>query len=74
VSDESFKFTPGKTPKFPMLVMRAFSDADNFAEWILTPAEGAGWFEYRFEAKQENGSLFINFDRSMMQPKPPDVP
>ena len=74
MSDESFKFTPGKTPKFPLLVMRAFSDADNFAEWILTPAEGAGWFEYRFEAKQENGSLFINFDASMMQPKNPEIP
>jgi hypothetical protein len=74
LSDESFKFTPGKTPKFPMLVMRAFSDADNHVEWILTPAEGAGWYDYKFEAKQEGGVLFVNFDRTMMMPRNPDVP
>lgn len=72
MSDEIFKFTPGRTPKFPMLVMRAFSDADNHAEWILTPPNDAGWFEYRFEAKQENGVLFINFDESIMTPKGPE--
>lgn len=72
VSDESHKFTPGKQPKFPALIMRAFSDADNHAEWVLTPPDGAGWFEYKFEAKQEEGVLFVNFDLSIMQPKNPD--
>lgn len=74
MSVEGFKFEPAKAPKFPLLVMRAFSDADNFAEWILTPTEGAGWYDYKFEAKQEGGNLFINFDRSMMVPRNPDVP
>lgn len=72
MSDESQKFTPGRQPKFPCLVMRAFSSADAHAEWILTPPEGAGWFDYKFEAKQENGVLFINFDQSMMKPRAPE--
>lgn len=71
MSDESFRFKPGKAPKFPMLIMRAFTAPDSHAEWVLTPPNGAGWFEYRFEAKQENGVLFINFDRAIMMPKPP---
>ena len=72
MSDESFKFTPGPTPKFPALIMRAFTGPDQHAEWILTPPNDAGWFTYSFEAKQENGVLFINFDRAMMQPKAPE--
>ena len=71
MSDEGFKFTAGPEPKFPKLIMRAFTSPDNFAEWIFTPPEGAGYFEYRFEAKQEDGKLFINFDRSIMLPKGP---
>lgn len=72
MSDESQKFTPGKQPKYPMLVMRAFATADNHAEWILTPPEDAGWFDYKFEAKQEGGVLFINFDQTMMKPREPE--
>lgn len=72
MSDEGQKFTPGKQPKYPMLVMRAFAAADQHAEWILTPPEGAGWFDYKFEAKQEGGVLFINFDQTMMQPRAPE--
>ncbi len=72
MSDEGQKFIPGKTPKYPMLVMRAFSTPDQFAEWILTPPEGAGWFDYKFEAKQENGVLFINFDQTLMTPREPE--
>lgn len=74
MSDESGKFSPRKPPKFPALIMRAFAGPDEHAEWILTPPDNAGWFEYRFEAKQENGQLFINFEADMMKPKPPDVP
>lgn len=69
MSDESFKFTPGPNPKFPKLIMRAFTSPDDFAEWVFTPPEGGGWFEYRFEARHENGTLFINFDSSIMTPK-----
>lgn len=69
MSDEGGKFLPHKQGKFPALMMRAFSSQDQFAEWNLTPPEGGGFFEYRFEAKQENGILFINFDQSMMMPK-----
>lgn len=69
MSSEGFKFKPGSSPKFPKLMMRAFSSQDQFAEWNLTPPEGGGFFEYKFEAKQENGILFINFDQSMMMPK-----
>lgn len=72
MSDEGQKFTPGKQPKFPMLVMRAFTAPNQFVEWILTPPEGAGWFDYKFEAKQENYNLFINFDRTMMTPRVPE--
>jgi hypothetical protein len=32
----------------------------------------AGWFDYKFEAKQENGVLFINFDRTIMTPRAPE--
>lgn len=72
MTDLSGKFTPGKRPKYPMLVMRAFANVDTHAEWILTPPEGAGWFDYKFEAKQEGGVLFINFDETMMQPRVPE--
>lgn len=68
----NFKFGPAKQPKFPLLVMRAFATADDHAEWILTPPEGGGWFNYKFEARQENGVLFINFDQSMMKPRLPE--
>jgi hypothetical protein len=73
MSDESFEFTPGPTPKFPKLIMRAFTSPDEHAEWVFTPPNDAGWFEYKFEAKQENGVLFINFDRTIMTPKNPDA-
>lgn len=69
MSDESFRFTPRKEPKFPALIMRAFANADDHAEWILTPPDGGGWFDYKFEAKQEDGILYINFDQSMMMPR-----
>lgn len=69
MSDEGQKFTPGPTPKFPKLVMRAFVGPDQFVEWVLTPPDDGGWFEYKFEAQQENGVLFVNFDRNIMMPK-----
>lgn len=69
MSDESFRFTPGPEPKFPKLIMRAFIGPDQFAEWIFTPPDGAGWFDYKFEAKQEDGVLHVNFDRTMMTPR-----
>lgn len=72
MSNEGFKFRPCKQPKFPCLVMRAFSAPDDHAEWILTPPEGAGWFDYKFEACMENGKLFINFDSSIMTPREPE--
>jgi hypothetical protein len=71
VSDEGFKFTPGKTPKFPALIMRAFTDADHHAEWILTPPNNGGWFTYNFDAKQDDGTLFIMMGRQIMTPKGP---
>lgn len=69
MSDESFRFTPGPEPKFPKLIMRAFIGPDQFVEWIFTPPDGAGWFDYKFEAKQEDGVLRINFDKTMMMPR-----
>lgn len=72
MSDESGKFIPGKQPKFPALIMRAYVGPEQFIEWIFTPAEGAGWFDYKFEAKQENGILHINFDHTIMQPRAPE--
>lgn len=72
MSDEGFKFTPAPNSKFPKLIMRAFTSPDNFAEWNFTPPEGGGYFTYKFEAKQENGFLHINFDETIMQPKAPD--
>lgn len=72
MSDEGHKFTPGKRPKFPALIMRAFTAEDTHVEWDFTPPNDTGWFEYKFEAKQENGVLFINFDRSIMAPKAPE--
>lgn len=72
MSDESFDFTPEPESKFPKLIMRAFTSPDDYAEWIFTPPNDAGFFEYRFEAKQERGVLFINFDRNVMLPKPPE--
>lgn len=69
MSDESFDFTPGPQPKFPALIMRAFTAPSTHVEWVFTPPDGGGWFEYKFEAKQENGVLFINFDRTLMMPK-----
>lgn len=72
MTDASFKFTPGPEPKFPKLIMRAFTADDIFVEWILTPPENAGWFDYKFEAKQEDGVLFVNFDRRIMTPREPE--
>lgn len=69
MTDPTFKFTPGPEPKFPKLIMRAFTSPDQFVEWIFTPPEDAGWFDYKFEAKQENGVLHVNFDSSMMTPR-----
>lgn len=69
MSDESFKFTPGPEPKFPKLIMRAFTGPDQFVEWIFTPPNNGGWFVYRFEAQQLDEVLHVNFDRSMMTPK-----
>lgn len=69
MSDESQKFTPGPTPKFPALIMRAFTAPDTHVEWVFTPPNNDGWYDYKFEAKQENGVLFINFDSSIMQPR-----
>jgi hypothetical protein len=72
VSDESFDFTPGPEPKFPKLIMRAFTSQDQYVEWIFTPPNDAGWFHYKFEAKQENEVLFVNFDQSIMTPRTPE--
>ena len=72
MSDESFKFTPGPEPKFPKLIMRAFTGPTQFVEWIFTPPEDAGWFTYKFEAKQEKGVLFVNFDSGIMTPRGPE--
>lgn len=72
MSDESFRFTAGPEPKFPKLVMRAFTSPDNHAEWIFTPPDNAGWFTYKFEAKQENGVLFLTMGPDTMTPKCPD--
>lgn len=70
MSAEGFNFDPRPEQlKFPVLIMRAYVSDGNFAEWILTPPEGGGWFEYKFDARQENGMLYINFDQSMMMPK-----
>lgn len=49
--------------------MRAYIGEGQFIEWVFTPPEGGGWFTYQFEAKQENETLHINFDKSMMLPK-----
>lgn len=72
MSDESQKFTPGRQPKYPAIIMRSYVSPGCYVEWILTPPEGAGWFDYKFEAKQEDGILHINFDQSMMQPRAPE--
>lgn len=69
MSVEGSKFTPGPQPEFPQLLMRAFTAPDQFVEWVFTPPDDAGWFDYKFEAKQENGVLYINFDKTMMTPK-----
>lgn len=73
VSDENFKFTPSPNSKFPKLIMRAFTSPDDFVEWVFTPPEGAGFFTYQFEAKQEGGILHINMDpKTAMIPKAPE--
>jgi hypothetical protein len=72
LSDESFKFTPDPGSKFPKLIMRAFTSPDQYAEWIFTPPNDAGWFDYKFEAQQKDGVLHINFGRDVMMPKPPE--
>lgn len=73
MSDESFKFTPGRTPKFPALIMRAYTAPNQYVEWTFTPPDGGGFFSYEFEAKQEDGILHINFDiATLMRPKAPD--
>lgn len=72
MSVEGFQFDPASDPRFPKLVMRAFQEAEEFAEWILTPPEGAGWFVYKFEAKQENGVLHLTIEPDFMTPKGPE--
>lgn len=72
MSDEGFKFTPSPESKFPKLIMRAFTGPDQFVEWNFTPPDDTGWFNYKFEAKQENGVLFVNFDRTIMTPREPE--
>lgn len=72
MSDESGKFLPAKQPEFPALIMRAYIGPNQFVEWVFTPAEGAGWFDYKFEAKQEAGILHVNFDQSIMKPRLPE--
>lgn len=72
MSDESFRFTAGPQGDFPKLIMRAFTSPDQFVEWIFTPPNDAGWFDYKFEAKQENGVLYINFDKTMMTRRLPE--
>lgn len=69
MSDEGHKFTPGPTPKFPALIMRAYTAQGQYIEWVLTPPDDGGWFTYQFEAQQENSVLFVNFDRNIMMPK-----
>lgn len=69
MSDEGHKFTPGPGSKFPALIMRAYIGENQFVEWVFTPPESGGWFEYKFEAKQENEILHINFDQNIMMPK-----
>lgn len=69
MSDEGFRFTPGPQAEFPKLIMRAFTSPDQFVEWVFTPPNDAGWFDYKFEAKQENGVLYINFDKTMTMPR-----
>lgn len=72
MSDEGGKFTPRKQPKFPALILRAYVGPKNFVEWILTPPDDAGWFDYKFEAKQETGILYVDFDQTMMKPRLPE--
>lgn len=69
MSVEGFRFEPEKPPKFPALIMRAYVGENQFIEWIFTPPNDAGWFDYKFEAKQDNGVLHINFDHSIMTPR-----
>lgn len=69
MTDPTHKFTPGPSPKFPSLIMRAFTGPDTFVEWIFTPPNDAGWFDYKFEAQQKDGVLHVNFDPSMMTPR-----
>jgi hypothetical protein len=52
--------------------MRAFTSPDQFVEWIFTPPNDAGWFDYKFEAQQKDGILHINFDHTIMTPKRPE--
>lgn len=49
--------------------MHVTENGSNFVDWVFTPPNGAGWFDYKFEAKQENGVLYINFDKTMMMPR-----
>jgi hypothetical protein len=72
VSDESFEFVPAPGSEFPKLIMRAFTAPEQFAEWIFTPPNDGGWFNYKFEAQQKDGVLYVNFDRTVMTPKPPE--
>lgn len=73
MTDVNHKFTPGRTPKYPTLIMRAYTGPKQYVEFKFTPPEGAGFFEYEFEAKQEDGILHINYDRStLMKPKAPE--
>lgn len=72
MSDEGFKFTVEPEPKFPKLIMRAFTSPDHHAEWVFTPPDNAGWFTYKFEAQQKDGILHINMFADSMIPKPPE--
>lgn len=69
MSDEGHKFTPEPEAKFPRLIMRAFTSPETFVEWNFTPPDNTGWFDYKFEAQQQNGVLFINMTHDSMKPK-----
>ena len=69
MSKEGFDFTPGANPKFPKLIMRAFTGPDKFVEWVFTPPNDGGMFTYAFEAEQKEGILYVNFDERIMMPK-----
>jgi hypothetical protein len=70
VSAEGYHFPQRpEQPKYPALILRAYVGDNQFVEWMLTPPDNAGWFDYKFEARQIDGVLYINFDQSMMMPR-----